>query len=107
MINEITAFTSDELTSIEEYKIFKFITLGKLLCYKEGTPTILSEQEIMDHMGLPLDAVKSILKLFEKRDFIKIVKKDNQTLYQYTKKADEFGEAFYPLLVWALKYMHV
>jgi predicted transcriptional regulator len=55
-------------------------------------------------MGLPLDAVKSILKLFEKRNFIKIVKKDNQTLYQYTKKADEFGEAFYPLLIWALKY---
>ncbi len=105
MINEITTFTSDELTSVKEHEIFKFITLGKMLCYKEGTPTILSEQEIMHHMGLPLEAVRSILKLFEKRDFIKIVKKDNKTLYQYTKKADEFGEAFYPILIWAIKWL--
>ncbi|HUY00037.1 MAG TPA: hypothetical protein VMV49_10820 [Candidatus Deferrimicrobium sp.] len=105
MINEITTFTSEELTFVEEIEIFKFITLGKMLCYKEGTPTILSEQEIMEHMGLPLEAVKSILKLFEKRDFIKIVEKDGKKLYQYTKKADEFGEAFYPLLVWAIKWL--
>jgi long-chain-fatty-acid---luciferin-component ligase len=105
MINEITSFTSEELTFVEEIEIFKFITLGKMLCYKEGTPTILSEQDIMEHMGLPLEAVKSILKLFEKRDFIKIIEKDDKKLYQYTKKADEFGEAFYPLLVWAIKWL--
>ncbi len=104
-INEITSFSSEELEFVEEIEIFKFISLGKMLCYKEGTPTLLSEEEIIKHMGLKPDVIKSIIKLFERRDFIKVVEKDGKTLYQYTKKADEFGEAFYPLLVWALKWM--
>ncbi len=104
-INEVTNFTSDELSYINEIEIFKFISLGKLLCYKKGEPTLITEQDIMAHMsGLSPEDIKGIINLFETRKFIKKVQKDGELYYQYTKKADEFGEAFYPLLIWGIKY---
>ena len=55
-----------------------------MLCYKEGKPTLISEDEIMKHMKLTSEQMKTILRLFETRDFIKIIKQDGQTFYKYT-----------------------
>jgi hypothetical protein len=53
------------------------------------------------------EVTQGILNLFEERGFVKKIDKEGQIFYRFTKKADEFGEAFYPLLIWALKYTRV
>ncbi|MHA1276370.1 MAG: LuxE/PaaK family acyltransferase [Candidatus Helarchaeota archaeon] len=94
-----------ELPLAEEIETLQFVALGKLMCYKQGKPTLLPEQTIIDQMSdIKPEVTRGILQLFEERRFIKKVKKDGQWFYKFTKKADEFGEAFYPLLIWAIKY---
>ncbi|MFX1295685.1 MAG: hypothetical protein ACFFD2_12640 [Promethearchaeota archaeon] len=94
-----------KLSLAEEVKTLQFVALGKLMCYKHGKPTLLREEELMEQMSeLKPEIIKKILNLFMKRGFVKKVEKAGQLFYRFTKKADEFGEAFYPLLIWAIKY---
>jgi long-chain-fatty-acid---luciferin-component ligase len=97
-----------EMPFAEEVETLQFVALGKLMCYEKGKPTLLSEQEVIQQMSdLKPEVTRGILRLFEERGFIKKVEKESQIYYQFTKKADEFGEAFYPLLIWALKYTRI
>ncbi len=94
-----------ELASAEDIESLQFVALGKLMCYKNGKPTLLSEEEIINQMpDLKPDVIRDILELFMKRKFVNKIQKEGQIYYRFTKKADQFGEAFYPLLIWALKY---
>lgn len=104
IINTITV-KKVEMPFAEEVEAIQFVALGKLMCYKQGKPTLLTEQEIIQQMSdLKTEVTRGILRLFEERGFIKKVEKEGQIYYRFTKKADEFGEAFYPLLIWAMKY---
>jgi len=94
-----------EIPLAEEVETLQFVALGKLMCYKKGIPTLLTEKELYDQISeLKPEVVKGILEIFEKRGFVKKIMKESQVFYKFTKKADEFGQAFYPLLLWAIKY---
>ncbi len=94
-----------EMPFAKEVETLQFVALGKLMCYKKGKPTLLPEKEIIEQMtDLKPEVTKGILEIFEERGFVKKIEKNGQIFYRFTKKADEFGEAFYPLLIWAIKY---
>jgi len=107
-IIETISVKTVEIPFAEEVETLQFVALGKLMCYKKGKPTLLTEEELIQQMSdLKPEITRGILSLFEEREFIKRVEKEGQVFYRFTKKADEFGEAFYPLLIWALKYTRV
>jgi long-chain-fatty-acid---luciferin-component ligase len=104
-ITETISVKKVEMPLAREVETLQFVALGKLMCYKQGKPTLLAEDAIIEQMPeLKLEVIKGILEIFEGRKFVKKIVKENRIFYKFTKKADEFGEAFYPLLMWGIKY---
>ncbi|MHA1143985.1 MAG: LuxE/PaaK family acyltransferase [Candidatus Helarchaeota archaeon] len=90
---------------LEDGQMTRMVILGKILCYKKGKPTYMTLEEIAEALPeMKRDEIESMLQKFKKRKFVRAKTIDGFKKYYLTKKADEFGEAFFPLLIWALKY---
>ncbi|MHC1590889.1 MAG: LuxE/PaaK family acyltransferase [Candidatus Helarchaeales archaeon] len=89
----------------EDGKMTSMVILGKVLCYKKGKPTFLTFEEITRAIPeVNEEEIRQMLNKFKDRKFVKTKIINGQEKYYLSKKADEFGEAFFPLLLWALKY---
>lgn len=89
----------------EDGALTDMVLLGKILCYKKGKPTYMTLDEIAKTIPeMHRKEIRGMLTKFAKRKFVGTKVIDGIEKYYLTKKADEFGEAFFPLLIWALKY---
>jgi long-chain-fatty-acid---luciferin-component ligase len=89
--------------SVEE--TLAIVDLAKHLCYKKGIPTILDQEEMIKTTpGVSREKVLEMLENLERAEIVLKEEKDGKILYQITKKADELGEAMFPVFIWALKW---
>ena len=81
------------------------VLVAKLLCYEKGVPKIMSEGDIVKGAPtMPKEMVLDMLGRLESGGLLLKKEEEGVTTYQLTKKADELGEAIFPLFVWALKW---
>ncbi|MFX1298067.1 MAG: hypothetical protein ACFFD2_24855 [Promethearchaeota archaeon] len=91
----------------EDEMTFQMVTLGKLMCYKKGKPTYMTFDEIAQALPeISKERITKMLSKFIERNLIKSKKNEEGIRrYYFSKQADEFGEIFFPLLIWAFKYI--
>lgn len=81
------------------------VNLGKHLCFKKGIPTIMKEEELLTSTpDVDQDKAKEIIDRLMHADLMVREEHDGKVTYQVTKKADELGEAMFPMFIWALKW---
>ena len=84
------------------------VDLAKHLCYKKGVPTIMTEKDLVESSpGVPREKVLEMLTSLERANLVLRNETDGKVNYQVTPKADELGEAIFPVFIWALKWSEI
>jgi long-chain-fatty-acid---luciferin-component ligase len=89
--------------SVEES--LAIVDLAKHLCYKKGMPTVLDQEHLIESTpGVSREKVLEMLENLERAEIVIKQEEEGKIKYQITKKADELGEAMFPVFIWALKW---
>jgi long-chain-fatty-acid---luciferin-component ligase len=101
-IIEIFEIMKTEGSLIESLDIVNF---GKNLCYKNGKATTISVDDLIKKThNIKKEKIFKLIEKFENAGLLTKEEKDGKTYVKLTKKADELGEALYPMIIWGMKW---
>lgn len=91
---------------VEDEKAIPTLTVSKLLCYSQGRPTFKTLDEIgQEAPEISREDLTSILEKLVEHKYVGTTTEEGKEKYYLTKMGDSFGDAFFHMLIWALKYL--